>query len=85
MKVAVSDIHIFDGHNDALTRLWLSDHADPIDAFLHQRLSGHLDLQRCQQAGFVGGMFAIFLPPFAYIKQHHPNKLFDADASDFTL
>lgn len=77
-------IPIFDGHNDALTRLWLSEDADPVHAFIHQRLAGHLDLKRCQKAGFVGGMFAIFLPPFSYVKQHHPNKLFDQNATDFT-
>ncbi len=26
-------IPVFDGHNDALTRLWLSDHPDPVHAF----------------------------------------------------
>ncbi|ENX45516.1 hypothetical protein F886_02297 [Acinetobacter sp. NIPH 542] len=77
-------IPVFDGHNDALTRLWLSDHADPVHAFIHERLAGHLDLKRCQQAGFMGGMFAIFLPPYSYVQQHHPNKLFDQNASDFT-
>ncbi|MFV8104138.1 membrane dipeptidase, partial [Enterobacter cloacae complex sp.6730515] len=57
---------------------------NPAQAFIQEGLAGHLDLKRCQQAGFVGGMFAIFLPPFHYVKQHHPNKLFDQDASDFT-
>lgn len=75
---------VFDGHNDLLTRLWLSDQADPVQAFIHEQLSGQLDLKRCQQAGFVGGMFAIFLPPFAYVKQHHPDKLVDKNAEDFT-
>jgi len=67
-----SHIPVFDGHNDALTRLWLSDHPDPVHAFIHERLAGHLDLKRCQAAGFVGGMFAIFLPPYSYVQQHHP-------------
>lgn len=79
-----SHIPVFDGHNDALTRLWLSDHLDPVHAFVHERLVGHLDLKRCQEAGFIGGMFAIFLPPYSYMQQHHPNKLFDPNASDFT-
>ena len=69
-------IPVFDGHNDALTRLWLSDHPDPVHAFIHERLVGHLDLKRCQEAGFIGGMFAIFLPPYSYVQQHHSNKLF---------
>lgn len=76
-------VAIFDGHNDALTRLWLSDDTDPVHAFINECLVGHLDLKRCQQAGFVGGMFAIFLPPFNYVKQHHPNKLFDSQTTDF--
>lgn len=25
-----------------------------------------------------------FLPPYSYVQQHHPNKLFDQNASDFT-
>ena len=75
---------IFDGHNDVLTRLWLSDDRDPVHAFIHQGLAGHLDLKRCQKVGFVGGMFAIFLPPFDYVKRYHPNKLLDKNASDFT-
>lgn len=77
-------IPVFDGHNDALTRLWLSDYPDPVHAFVHERLVGHLDLKRCQEAGFIGGMFAIFLPPYSYVQRHHPNKLFDQNASDFT-
>ncbi|AQV16571.1 dipeptidase [Acinetobacter pittii] len=77
-------IPVFDGHNDALTRLWLSDYPDPVHAFVHERLVGHLDLKRCQEAGFIGGMFAIFLPPYSYVQQHHSSKLFDQNASDFT-
>lgn len=77
-------VAVFDGHNDLLTRLWLSDQADPVQAFMHEQLSGQLDLKRCQQAGFIGGLFAIFLPPFAYVKQYHPDKLFDHNADDFT-
>ena len=78
------NVAVFDGHNDLLTRLWLSDQADSVQAFIHEQLSGQLDLKRCQQAGFAGGIFAIFLPPFAYVKQHHPDKLFDQHADDFT-
>lgn len=78
------NVAVFDGHNDLLTRLWLSNQANPVQAFIHEQLSGQLDLKRCQQSGFAGGMFAIFLPPFAYVKQHHPDKLFDHNADDFT-
>ncbi|WP_296244499.1 MULTISPECIES: dipeptidase [unclassified Psychrobacter] len=66
---------IFDGHNDLLTRLWLSASDDPVHDFIHGALPGHLDLQRCRQAGWMGGLFSIFLPPFAYVKNNHPEKL----------
>lgn len=75
---------ILDGHNDLLTRLWLSDHPDPIAEFFKTRVNGHLDLPRCRQAGLCGGLFAIFLPPFSYIKQHHPEKLHDPHAHEFS-
>ncbi|MEB3754363.1 dipeptidase [Acinetobacter sp. MD2(2019)] len=75
---------IFDGHNDALTRLWLSDAADPVAAFLNGGLATEMDLPRCQQAHFLGGMFAVFIPPFAYVKQHHPNKIVDLNATEFS-
>ena len=51
--------------------------------FIHERLSGHLDLKRCQEAGFMGNV-CDFLPPYSYVQQHHSNKLFDQNASDFT-
>lgn len=58
-------IPIFDGHNDALLRLWRErdlegrrflglEQADP---------SGHLDRARARTGGFVGGLFAVFVPP----------------------
>ncbi|GAB3044514.1 dipeptidase [Acinetobacter apis] len=67
---------IFDGHNDVLARLWLSNDLNrPAYAFLTQMLPGQMDLKRCQQAGMVGGMFAIFIPPFDYVAQHAPHRL----------
>jgi membrane dipeptidase len=54
-------IPFFDGHNDFLLRLqkeperreelWLGDTGE-----------GHLDLKRMKQAGFAGGLFAIYVP-----------------------
>ena len=35
---------IFDGHNDLLTRLWLSSAVDPVHDFIYGTLPGHLDL-----------------------------------------
>lgn len=75
---------IFDGHNDLLTRLWLSDSEDPVHDFIHGTLPGHLDLKRCRQSKWMGGLFSIFLPPFAYVKNNHLNKLSTSSNSDFT-
>ncbi len=74
----IFDGHIFDGHNDLLTRLWLSSAEDPVHDFIHSELPGHLDLQRCRKAGWMGGLFSIFLPPYAYVKNNHPEKLLNA-------
>ncbi len=55
-------IPFFDGHNDFLLRLMMSP--DPReDTWLGTEHKGHLDLARMQQAGFAGGLFAIFVPP----------------------
>lgn len=75
---------IFDGHNDLLTRLWLSSAKDPVHEFLHGTLPGHLDLKRCRQAQWTGGLFSIFLPPYRYLQQHHPEKIKDPTATDFS-
>lgn len=75
---------IFDGHNDLLTRLWLSQSDDPVHDFIHASLAGHLDFKRCQQAGWTGGLFSIFLPPFAYLQKNHPEKILDTTQHDFT-
>jgi membrane dipeptidase len=75
---------IFDGHNDLLTRLWLSSADDPVHDFIYGTLPGHLDLARCRQAKWMGGLFSIFLPPYAYVKNNHPDKLSNPSNSDFT-
>ncbi len=54
-------IPFFDGHNDFLLRLMKSP-APREDMWLGTS-TGHLDLNRMKQAGFVGGLFAIFVPP----------------------
>jgi membrane dipeptidase len=46
---------VFDGHNDALTRL---DHAGIADG----RPGGHLDLPRMRAGGVRAGIFAVFTP-----------------------
>ncbi|MPZ56174.1 MAG: peptidase [Rhizobiales bacterium] len=54
---------IFDGHNDALLRLYRRGSADAPRAFLEGEAKGHLDLPKAQQGGFAGGLFAVFVPP----------------------
>lgn len=66
---------IFDGHNDVLARLWLGDETSPAHAFLHKNLTGQMDFRRCRLGGFVGGLFAVFVPPADYIQKNHPNKI----------
>ncbi|MFZ1813185.1 MAG: dipeptidase [Rhizobiaceae bacterium] len=59
-------IDIFDGHNDVLLRLWMAGNSDG-EAFFTgnagSRRSGHLDLPRARKGGFIGGFFAIYVPP----------------------
>lgn len=52
---------IFDGHNDVLLKLFRKNDPAAHDIFLRAD-TGHLDLPRIQDAGFGGGMFAIFVP-----------------------
>ena len=75
---------IFDGHNDLLTRLWLSSADDPVHDFIYGTLPGHLDLKRCRRARWMGGLFSIFLPPYGYVKNNHPDKLANPQNTDFT-
>jgi len=66
----------FDGHNDLLLNLWLNYPDDPAAFF--EKVDGHLDFPRIQQAGLIGGLFAIFIPPRHYIAEkypHHAKKL----------
>ncbi len=55
-------IPIFDGHNDALLRLYRHGGADAIAGFLQGEEKGQLDLAKARQGGFAGGLFAIFVP-----------------------
>ncbi|MEM6619144.1 MAG: dipeptidase [Pseudomonadota bacterium] len=55
-------IPFFDGHNDFLLRLMKAD-VPREDMWLGPREGGHLDLARMREAGFTGGLFAIFVPP----------------------
>ena len=55
-------VPIFDGHNDALLRLYRRGGADGPRAFLDGEEKGHLDLPKAAQGGFAGGLFAVFVP-----------------------
>lgn len=55
-------VPILDGHNDVLWRLYRRGGTDVARAFLEGEGKGQLDLSMAQQGGFVGGLFAIFVP-----------------------
>lgn len=77
----------FDGHNDVLARLWLSDADDPVGLFLEGGLPSHIDLPRCKKANLLGGLFALFVPPIQYLqktKSHRLTDLFDPNAEAYT-
>jgi len=57
-----SPLAVFDGHNDALSKLHDMHPGNPVAAFT----SGYdaaLDLAKAQRGGFAGGFFAIWVPP----------------------
>jgi membrane dipeptidase len=54
-------IAFFDGHNDFLLRLFKAPEQRD-DLWLGSTGTGHLDLKRMKQAGFAGGLFAIYVP-----------------------
>jgi len=56
-------IPVFDGHNDALLRLYKMHGTDVESVFLDGAPGGHVDLPRARKGGFAGGLFAIFPPP----------------------
>ena len=64
---------IFDGHNDALGRLW-SASADPVGDFA--QTIGHVNVPHARAGGLAGGFFALFSAP-----ERAP---FDMDSFDVT-
>lgn len=50
---------IFDGHNDTLLRLHMSDNSP---SFFEESSAGHIDLPRAKKSGFGGGFFAVYTP-----------------------
>src|SRR4051794_38241568 len=53
---------VFDGHNDALLRLYAAGPGAET-TFLEHNETGHLDLPRAAAGGFGGGFFAVYVPP----------------------
>jgi membrane dipeptidase len=64
-------MHTFDGHNDALCRLWRQGN-DGVAAFLEGDGKGQLDLPRAREGGMVGGLYAIFAPSAAKSQPDEP-------------
>lgn len=57
-------VPVFDGHNDTLLKLYLSEDADKEKLFIEGAPADwHIDLPRARKGGFAGGMFAMFPPP----------------------
>ncbi len=57
-------VPVFDGHNDTLLKLYMTQQADKEKLFMEGAPSNwHIDLPRAKKGGFAGGMFALFPPP----------------------
>jgi membrane dipeptidase len=57
----VSQLPIFDGHNDTLLDLYEPEEGGE-RSFFERSDKGHIDLPRSREGGLVGGIFAIFTP-----------------------
>jgi len=57
----MSEILIFDGHNDTLLNLHLPDRGEG-RSFFERSEQGHIDLPRAREGGFGGGFFACYAP-----------------------
>lgn len=58
----MSQIPVFDGHNDTLLRLY-RQRQEGGPGFFDRSDRGHIDLPRAREGGFGGGFFAVFVPP----------------------
>jgi membrane dipeptidase len=57
-----SPFPIFDGHNDTLLKLEIEAIKGQDRSFFERSNSGHIDKVRAEEAGFAGGLFAMFVP-----------------------
>ncbi|MBN9669559.1 dipeptidase [Roseibium aggregatum] len=61
-STAKSPYPVFDGHNDTLLRLEIEAIKGRERSFFDRSRIGHLDMVRAREAGFAGGLFAMFVP-----------------------
>lgn len=59
---AKSPFPVFDGHNDTLLKFEIEAMKGHDRSFFERQSTGHLDMVRAQEAGFAGGLFAMFVP-----------------------
>ncbi len=57
-----SPFPVFDGHNDTLLKLEVDKAKGTESSFFERSVSGHIDMVRAEEAGFAGGLFAMFVP-----------------------
>ncbi len=77
-------IPVFDGHNDFVLRL-LRQPERRAALWLEAGSEGHLDLPRLRTSGFVGGLFALFVPSAPLGDRTKTDCAFDAPAYDLPL
>ncbi|GAB4520068.1 MAG: dipeptidase [Roseibium sp.] len=53
---------VFDGHNDTLLKLEIEALKGQERDFFERGQTGHIDRVRAEEAGFAGGLFAMFVP-----------------------
>lgn len=58
----MSEIAIFDGHNDVLLDLHYNEYGEG-RSFFEENEIGHIDFPRAKSGGFTGGLFAVYVPP----------------------
>ena len=82
-KVA-SHIPVFDGHNDTLLNLYVKERGHGRNFFDRgPKETGHIDLPRAKEAGFAGGIFAIFVP--SQQRANDFNAIATPDGYDFPM
>jgi len=76
----MSEVPVFDGHNDLLLHLWRKGDGDGAGFFAGRE--GALDLARCRAGGMAGGFFAIWVPGLDDPREDDPAPVFAPLAVD---